>query len=539
MSIGLDKTLGTLASTKNEAAVAALIPALDSRHKRIQHGALRTLLERRSPAGQREIVRRLHAIDDTWQSIITEKPGRLSAALRNAVLDDDPQFCLNGCNAAIAFGEYDLIAPLVSAAENESNRNRDLAARTLRDLASLLYDELAAPRDYGRRRDPQLVRRHVLESLEKSVDRYAKHRRVEILEAFLMLTNRDNALVKQILRDPYHNTFLPMIDTLTHSSARGVMRLALSFLDDPHTPHAAINVVAHRNDIEFVRHLLKRIGFEPSKIASQNLKRVDKIAWLEDYEELVDKLDDAAQHSAIQFALASGVRRLTVFSLVEHLIQHGTPGGRRAAVAVLSRFKGATANEHLVRAVEDDDPQVQANAAVQLRERSIPGAMSKLIELIDSPHTIVRDAARRSMSEFSFRRYLAAYDMLDEDIRISTGVLVSKIDVEAVPQLVAEMAERSRTRRLRAIRVAASMGLAERVEPQIIEMLNDRDHIIRQEAARALSHSETSTAVQALRQALLDRSVSVQEVAEESLKHLIEGVQQAKHGDEGKEVSAT
>jgi HEAT repeat protein len=537
VAIGLAKTLETLATTKNEAAVAVLIPALESPHKHIQHGALQAVLERRSPAGQREIVRRLHSVNDAWQAIITEKQDRLSAALRSAVLDADTQMCSNGCNAAIAFRQYDLIAPLISAAENESSKNRELAAQTLRKLASLLYDELASPRDYAHRRDPQLVRRHVLENLEKSVERFGTHRRSEILEAFLMLTNRDSALVKQILRDPYHNTFLPLIDTLTHSPSKGVMRLLLSYLEDPHAPHAAINAAAHRDDAAFVGHLLKRIGYEPSNVTAKNLKRVDKISWIEGHKELIDSLDDAAQHSAIQFVLASGVKRLRAFALVEHLIQHGKTGGRRAAVAVLSKFKGADANTHLTKAIDDDDPQVQAYAAMQLRDRSIPGAMSKLIELIDSPHAIVRDASRRSLSEFSFRRYLAAYDMLDEQIRISTGILVSKIDIETISLLLAELGERSRTRRLRAIRVATSMDLVGRAETQIIELLNDRDHIVRQEAARALSHSETSTAVRALREALLDRSVSVQEVAEDSLRHLIEGLHQAEEQDEPEEVA--
>ena len=349
VAAGLSKTLALLATTKNEAAVAALIPALDSRHKNIQHGALRALLDRRSPAGQREIVLRLHSIDSSWKSIIGEKQGRLSVALRNAVLDADAQFCRNGCNAAIAFREYDLIAPLVSAAEDALNRNRDIAARALRDLASLLYDELAGPRDYSRRRDPQLVRRHVLEALEKSVDRFAKHKRVEILEAFLMLTPRDNALVKQILRDPHHSTFLPLIDVMTHSDAKGVMRLVLGYLDDPSSPHAAINVVAHRKDETFVRHLLKRIGYEPSKIATSNLKRVDQVGWLDEHESIIDQLDDTEQHASVQMVLATGMKRLKAFGLIEHLIKHGKTGGRRAAVAALSSFQGAAANQHLIK----------------------------------------------------------------------------------------------------------------------------------------------------------------------------------------------
>ena len=52
---GLAQTLAVLAETKNEAALSVLVPGLDSREQAIQEGALRALLARRSPAGQRAI----------------------------------------------------------------------------------------------------------------------------------------------------------------------------------------------------------------------------------------------------------------------------------------------------------------------------------------------------------------------------------------------------------------------------------------------------------------------------------------------------
>ncbi len=60
VSGGLALTLAMLTSTKNEAAIGALLPALDSPHTVIQDGALRAILDRRSPTGQREVLRRLH-----------------------------------------------------------------------------------------------------------------------------------------------------------------------------------------------------------------------------------------------------------------------------------------------------------------------------------------------------------------------------------------------------------------------------------------------------------------------------------------------
>src|SRR5262249_28976257 len=157
----------------------------------------------------------------------------------------------NGCQAILWFREYDLIPALINAFEDEANPHASLAAETLLSLSELLYEELAGPRDLHPRRDPQLVRRNVTGSLEQSVLRYGRHRRVEPIEAYLMLAGRDNAALKMILLDPLHSSYLALIDSLTHSPRSGVMRLLLSFLEDPQAPSAALTALAHRTDRKF------------------------------------------------------------------------------------------------------------------------------------------------------------------------------------------------------------------------------------------------------------------------------------------------
>lgn len=522
MTSGLDITLRLLAQTKNEAAAAVLIPALDSAHAEIQEGALRALLDRHSDAGSREIVRRLHLIDASWEAIISEHQGRMTRALRDAVLATQPQLCANGCRGVLWFREYDLLPALVTAAEDESNPNRQLAATTLLKLAELLYEELAAPRDYRNRRDPQLVRQHVLGNLEQAVRHYPKHRIGEVIEAFLLLVHRDNLTLKQILLDPLDPCYRPVIDVLTHGERGGVIRLILSFLDDPRMPSSAVTILAHRSDARFVECLVQKIGAEPSPAVAANLKRIENVAWLQSEPAVLDRLDEAGQYAAVQLAMRSGMNRRVVFKMIDYLMQHGNVGGRKAASAALEQFSGAEANAVCLHALDDPSPEVQSNALRQLRARGIPGALTRLVEMVESPHESVRRAVRESLAEFNFKRYLAAYDMLEDEVRRSTGTMVRKIDPEATAQLQEEILAKSRNRRLRAIAVAVSMGAVPDVERQIIERLTDEDHVVRTEAARALGTCNTPGAWQALADACSDRSVAVQEAAEESLFQLQE-----------------
>jgi HEAT repeat protein len=379
---------------------------------------------------------------------------------------------------------------------------------------------LAATKNFKPRQDPRTLRGHLVASLEASVIRYARHRRNEPIEAFAILVERDNATLKQLLFDPLHASYRPLIETLTHSPRAGVMRLLLSLLEDPQAPSAALNAIAHRNDEAFLKALLRKIGSEPSAAVKRNLARIEHFVWLKPGETVLDQLDDSAQHSAVELLMASGVNRLEAFEAVAQLLLSGTPGGRRAAAVALAQFHGSDANNLAIKALSDDDPEVQAAVLGQLRERGIPGAVSILVGLTDSPQPAVRQAARESLSEFSFTRYLAAFDMLEDQVRRSTGLLVQKVDPDSVPLILVELASPSRRRRIRALQVAEAMQIVTEVEEAVIVAIKDEDHLVRLEAARALAQSNTAEACLALRDAEHDTSVTVRETAADSVEKM-------------------
>lgn len=517
MSGGLGTTFRVLAETGNEASVRVLIPALDSPKPSIQDRALKALLKRRSPVGHREILRRLHTIPERWKEIIQPRRARLCRTMRDAVLSTDRQMCRNGCTAAVWFGEYDLIPTLLNLLEDRTAQNADLATETLTDLVGRLYATLAGPRDPDDRRDPQLVRDHVLSSLEHSVKRYAQHNRREVLEAFLLLVRRDNVTLRNVLRDLHHPSFVTMVEILSNSSEGGVMRLLLSFLDDPDAPPAVISVAAKRCDFEFVGHLLRKVGREPSANVKRALKRFKTIAWLEHGKEFLDRFDDASQHAIVRMVMSSGIPHRQAFEAIELVVLHGNRGGRRAAANALSDFSGAEANALAMRVLDDADPEVQANVTVQLRRRGIPGILPRLLEMIDVPHDVVREAVREALVEFTFPRFLGAFDLLDDEVRHSTGMLVKKIDSRAVPLLKSELESQVRTRRLRGLEMVRVLEFVDELDEVIIALLGDQDHLVRAEAAVSLVMSTSADSLQSLQDALDDRSETVREAARRSL----------------------
>ncbi len=468
-----------------------------------------------------------------WKTIIRQHRSRMTGALRDAILGDDPELCEKGCRAAVIFRDYDLVATLLTAMEAKGEElTRSLLPQTVLELVQTLCEELAGVRDASDRRDPQMIRRYVLGILESSVHRFGHHKRREVIEAFLLLVDRDNAALRQVLQHPNHAAYLPLIDCLATSPQRGVLRLLLSFLEDSHAPAIVFSVLAGRSDSRFVHYLMRKIGREPSAAMTPNLKRVTAIPWLADCRRIIDQLDDAGQHSAVRFVISSGIPRQQAMTVVETVLLHGKPGGRREAARALGEFPGSDANALAMQALADPDPQVQANIIPQLRGRGIPSVLPSLLELVESPYAVVRKAARESLSEFSFKRFVAAFDMLDEDVRRNTGRLVKKIDPQSVALLHEELRSPIRTRRLRGLSIARAIDCVQSVEGAIVEMLSDEDHLVRMEAASALGEAVTPAGVAALQQALADSSEVVREAAQRSLAEMLRnrpaGAQQEK-----------
>jgi len=521
MSKGLETTITTLAATDNEAAVPLLLAALDLPVNAVCDAAMQALLMRQSNVAAAEILRRWDQLPERWKAQIAQRSDWLAGAVRKALLDVHEDLHRIGCEAAVHTRDYDVIPLLVTAAIEGATTHAVRAAQTVLQLAEQLAEELAAPRDYRVRRDPQMQRAHVLVSLEKGALTFHEHGCRELLEAFLLLANRENAALKRVLQSPADRTFSPLMDVLGNSSRPGVERLLLSYLDDPFAPLAALQVMVRRRDVAFLRRLLRKIGGEPAPVVRTNLKRIESIPWMQVNLALLDALGDHEQPGAVQLAAVGGIPRQLAFETVAYLLRHGTLSGRRAAAQALAGFRGPAADELAMRILDDEDAHVRAAVASQLRERNLPGATVRLMRMLNSPHQVEREAAQSGLVEFEFNKYLAGFDGLSADAQRSTGRLVQQIDPEWYAGLRRELAATARGRRKRALAIIAATDSAAEFEDEIAAVLQDPDQYLRIEAIRVLAMADSLRARQALRDSLVDSHPLVQEAAESALARLL------------------
>jgi HEAT repeat protein len=519
---GIADTLHLLAETANEAAVPVLVAALKTPDRRRPKQALQALLHRADPAAEMEVLARWQYWTEPMQRLVAEKPGWLSGVIHTALssrLDSaaSEELFNSACAAALFTRDYDQIPTLAAAAADVRNRTRKLPAETALLLAEMLFEELHAPRDYRVRRDPQLQRANLLPSLERMADTVDQHQRLELIEALLLLSERDSATIKRILQSPRDPSFPALTQVLRQSSRPGVMRLLLSYLDDPHAPRSALETLASRRDLQFIRQLLRKIGHQPPPVVRTNLHRIEEVSWLCDASAVFGALSESEQAAAIQLASEANLVPSQALQILSLGLQDGSPEGRRAAATGLVRFSGAEADEIAWQALDDEDPVVRAQAVTRMGKHATPTVIPRLLDMLDSPHQLEREAAQACLDEYNFERYLLAYDTMAPETKQATGLLVKKVDATMLSKLTTELQATIRTRRTRAIEIAVMLDLVPELFDALVPLLADEDQYTRLDAVRALAHCELGDSQQALRRAVLDHSTLVSQAAEEAL----------------------
>lgn len=526
VTTGIAKTFQILTESRNDWAIAVLGRVLDGPAEPLARAATTALLARSGKAAPREVLVRWLRLAPGLRSLAAAKPGRLSVVSREALLSADRPETEAAAAAILDCDDFEQFSLLAKLTEDERYPHADLVDKLLVELADRLYDGATSLDDYVRQRELQRVRNRTVETLEPLIERYEKHRRRPALEAYCALARRESGVLRRVLRESREAAHDDARDVLRHCPLLGVIHLLVSFLDDPYAPPPALDALARRYDRPFIKELTGRLASPPPRAVVENLRRIESIVWLGTNFAVIDDLDEVSQAGAVRLAAASGMPRPEVLDLLEHVLAYGNVGGRRAASNVLPGFDDPKATELLRKALEDPDPEVQANVLAHLRPRNVQGALATLVAMVESPHDMVRQAAREGLEEFSFERYLRTFDSMDSDVRFTTGVLVKKVDPHALHDLLRELTAMSRTRRIRALAAAEAMEAVVEVEEPILELLRDSDHMVRAAAAQTLGSCPTTAARDALRETLLDRSVVVQEAAEHSLFRLAEQLRQ-------------
>jgi len=520
----LSKTMYHLAHTRNQAAVPVLASALASTRLEIRLGAIHGLVVRRNPEGHSQILARFPTFNDQelaeLQTSVIRSQHKMLATLRDVLLSDDQRLCDTACRVILMGRVYQMIPTLVDVAEDHQHRHSQQALATLVQLASLLHQESFA-RGEEKTCEPGIIRRQILPSLEMSLVKFSEHKRLEIIDAFLLVVPPNNETLLKILRERSHPCHRPVLDSLGTSALAPILDLLTRLLHDMEIPSAALKTIGARLDRKFLDYLLHNIGWPVSLRVLDNFRKLSKVTWLEDERDVLLELDGRAQRVAIEVAKSGCVARPTYWSLLRFLLQHGEPEGRRAACGALGEFHDRQTDLLIAQTLNDDtDPRVQAAAVRQLRERNFHDAMERLVTLLDHRAPEVRDAARSSLAEFNYSRYRGIYDSIDNESRQKIGRLVGKVDPTAVCRLAEDLSSPALSTKMRALDMVQAMQIADEVFDRLAQLVTDPDVGVRAEAVAALGYCQRDDAVTLLYEMERDVSMSVRDAALRSIDQI-------------------
>ncbi len=517
MNTPIALTFEVLAKSRNDSANDVLLAAFTHESGQVFVESLKTILSRRNKEAHRAVLERWHELDESEKEILLQSRGHIAAALRDAVLAEDTQLFTNACQIIERAEEYDLVPNLVTLAEHTTSPHANHASTVVLTLAGRLNNLLYNPARPNVGSDPQVFRKNFLDILNRSLDRFRYHKRIELLEAFCLLCGATDDLLLTILDDPHHPCFKGISQVLATNTHSAIVHLLVDLFRSEKAPATVLSIVSHRSDRKFLCRFFASYDQKKSASFSRNLSRIRTFSWLNVPTYHLSSFDEEDQVRAVKLLSATGISPNHKLDALEELLLKGEPAGRAAACDALAEFSGDHTNHMILQAVYDTAPQVQAAATRQLRNRHIPGTMPLLSDLLDSPHEEVRTAAREALSEFSFENFVRDYDGLSDEVRQTTGSLVQRVDEEYLPRLKTELSAQGVKRRLRAIEIAKLLEVVPYVVDDLITLLGDNDHVVRATAAEALQYWPVPEVQAALEVAAHDRSGTVQNAARSSL----------------------
>ena len=517
MTAGLQRTLEILETTQNRAGLWLLLDVLRYGSGAVADRALEVVLSHTDRDLQFELVKGFHQFADQHQARIVSEGHRLSLAIRRAYLDPDETTYQNACQLIRAIPDYDQAGLLLGSLGHGSERQSDAAA-IFEHLANKLADQLSLPPTERTLHDLEGVRQRFAEAMREGMRNYVKHHVDAIPRGFLVVADDDSLEVPEMVGDERHPCHEAILSALRRDSHRRIVRWIYLLLNQQRAPRVVLTILRDREDLPFVEGLLEEIQFLAEPLIARSLGRVPEIRWLDPQRPILLRLTESQQAAAVIFAVHTGVSVEQKVEIIALILDEGHRRARHSAACALAKVPGADASRLVLACLEDEDLEIELAATQQVRGRGLPNALGLLVARLDHSDARIQQAARDALSDYRFDRYLSIFDRLDESVRRSAGSIIWKIDPAAPETLRAELHNQAhRASRVRAAKVARMLDVVGQVVSEMVELLGDKDHMVRREAIESLATVDAPDLVGQLSRYAADREHHLREGARRAI----------------------
>ena len=475
MVSGYEKTIRLLAKSNNRAAAALLAQAVNSSHEGVRKSVCGEIIAARSPKAMLDFIWNLESLDDVTMQTLAENSAKLASTIRTALLSHEPVLQRNGIRAALVFRVYDLIPSLLSiSSERTERKSRDDVPfdELLLRLTRLFWEEMQANR--GAQSSHLYLVDEIGRILRRIILDFRRSDNTTSLRVYLMLSRyiKDNDLkTSQVLKNTMHPAYIAMNGIVQTEDEPGIFQFVLDGLNHAVASGIVLSAISNRTDMPFLEYLFGGLKKPVSKHVQANLAKLHRLEWANSVRPIIFQLDDTGQEGLVNLIHYCSINESEAFSIYRQLIQVGKSAGRCAAITELAAYHGREVDEIVWNAAEDPDPQVQAAALRQVRDRKSVDGTVQLLHHLDSPYKVVRETVQSMLPEFRIARFLETFDKLSEEQRAVTFKIIKKIDPNTIETLNRELQTGSTVMKARSLKCVELGKLVPQLEESLCNLL--------------------------------------------------------------------
>ena len=494
------------------------------------------LLDHPTPENLLAIVRHWHVWPIERRLELKNRKLDFSPAIRAALCESDLQVKHNGFDAATELQVTALLPDLIKLSMQPSYVHRATSSAVLLQLTELLYQQNQAVHPASPKtvvepaeattsdllpapifRWPSNVSK-LRQIMETALQHYKLGGRSEVLIVFLSFADHDDTWIERILSDKLHAAHDDLLGLMETSTNEAVVEKLACFLLYSRPMPCITSIWRRRNDRLFLQRFLQFIARQREPEVVGNLRRLSQPFWLNELVNDISPLTLTEQMSLLTLIQSCLPQDDEVLEALSRILPQASLILRRRIVSTICQISGMRANHIVAELIErETDGEILITLIPELRRRNLARAMKKLLGLLDHGHEGVRRKAAEAFHDCTIQRYLAAYDLLDEAVRRSTGQLVQKVDPATNRVLAEELSSGNRIRQVRALQAIRSIGNVDELSALVIKLAQNPELRLKIAAIGTLAGATVAEAKGLIRRYLVDANPSIRKAAELSL----------------------
>ena len=430
MNETMEKTIRVLSSSKGKAARRAMHFAVTSSEPQLSLLASREVVKTNNTVGMFELVKRFHQLTSDQQSLLATHVDKLGAPVRMALLNEDLMVQENAINVIRHLRPYSAIPLLLQYLERGGpTRHLGVVQWAVHHLLEYFSQEFQGY--VPRKTAYNYLLAEIVDAMEHGFASWQHHEREIFIDVFFRISERIGTPGHEackMMANPNHPAHAVFMRKLLDSQDLFVMRFLVRQLESTIVSREFLQATSRRTNPTFVRMLLETVGHHPTTMLQSNLSHICRFDWLSDLRTRLPELEDSCHQFLVEMLHWTGLNAMEKSVVYETILRFGSRQGKLAVLERLQQTTSSDADRLVLLASDNDDPEIQALALSLLRARHIPGATSRLLHFIDSPHDCIRNVISGELTEFRMDRLLRTLDVLSDEQRDYMLRVVKKID---------------------------------------------------------------------------------------------------------------